>query len=244
MDEHIGRIPTPENWGADSLGKFLEDAHHNIIATFTNLLPQYNILAEIDKLYCKIIDNLNQSPEFVAGFFLIRTHSSFRGAVSLCLSGEVPEAYMVLRGCIESALYGLYVSDNLKRQEIWLRRHEDDESRGRVKNEFTIRKVLNHLKKIDEKTHKIVGSLYDRTIDYGAHPNERAISSQIRTESNGSRVNFTADYFLCGNIQQQFAIRSASQIGICCHDIFYNIFCNRYRILGIDKQLNQIRQGF
>ncbi len=28
---------TPEDWGTDSLGKFLEDARHNMVATFANL---------------------------------------------------------------------------------------------------------------------------------------------------------------------------------------------------------------
>lgn len=62
--------PTPD-LPSDSLGKFLVDAHHNIAATIANLRRQYDPLARIDQVYCDMIDNLNQSPEFVAGFFLI-----------------------------------------------------------------------------------------------------------------------------------------------------------------------------
>ncbi len=59
--------PTPPELPSDSLGKFLGDAHHNTVATFANLRPQYDALARIDRLYCDMIDNINQSLEFVAG---------------------------------------------------------------------------------------------------------------------------------------------------------------------------------
>ena len=230
--------------GTDALSRFIEDAHHNIFATYANLRPKYDALVSIDQVYCEMIENLNQSPEFVAGFFLIRTHSSFRGAARLCLSGQVAEAYMVLRSCLESALYGLYVAGYIKRQKIWLSRHDDDTSRRLVRNEFTIRNVLDHLQSIDANTHDIAQRFYDRTIDYGGHPNERAVNTQIKTVSSGSRVDFTAEYFLCGGLPHQLSLQSAAQIGICCLDIFYNVFRDRYRIISIDEQLDQIRQGF
>ena len=215
-----------------------------MVASSANLRPQYNALEVIDRLYCEMVENLNQSPEYVAGFFLIRTHCSFRAAARLSLSGQIAEAYMVLRGCLESALYGLYLAGDTSRQEIWFRRHDDGESLQRVREEFTIRKVLDHLRSIDGKTHKVAKQLYDQTIDYGAHPNERAVSTQIKTESTCSRVDFTAEYFLCGDLPQQVSLKTASQIGICCLDIFHYVWRDRYRILGIDERLDQIRQGF
>jgi len=243
-DKSIETYPTPKDWGTDSLGKFLEDAHYNMVATFSNLRPQYNALAKIDRIYTEIIDCLNQSPELVAPFFLIRSHSSFRGAVRLCLSGQIPEAQMVLRGCIESALYGLYVAGDTNRQEIWLRRHDDDASQRRVRNEFTIRNLMDHLNSIDAKTPKITQHLYDRTIDYGAHPNERAVFTQVKPEIVESRIDFTADYFVCGGLPQRSCLRSTAQIGICTLDIFYHVFQLRYQILGMDERLDQIRKGF
>jgi len=236
--------PTPPDLPSDSLGKFLADAYQNTAATFANLRPQYDALSTIDHLYCDMIENLNQSPEFVAGFFLFRTHSSFRGAARMCLGCQVAEAYIVLRSCLESALYGLYVAGGTNRQEIWLRRHDDDASRRRMINEFMIRNVLNHLQSIDSNLHDIAQSLYERTIDCGGHPNERAVSSQIKTETDGSHVDFTAEYFLCNDLPHRLSLKSSAQIGICCLDIFYNVFRDRYRILGIDERLDHIRQGF
>jgi len=206
--------------------------------------PEFDALAGIDALYSELIENLNQHPEFVARFFLIRTHSSFRGAVRLCLSGQVAEAYMVLRGCLESALYGLYMAGDTRRQETWLRRHEDATSLARVKNEYSIRNLKLHLQSIDPRTHDITQRLYDQTIDYGGHPNERVISTQITTEAIGSRDQFTAEYFLCGEVSHRLCLKCAAQIGICCIDILFTVFRDRWRILGIDQRLDQIREGF
>lgn len=226
-----------------SLGEFLADARHNIIATFANLRPQYDALAEIDTLFCGVINRLDQNPEIVAGFFVIRAHSSFRGAVRLCLSGQVAESYMVLRGCLESALYGLYVSGHTDRQEAWLRRHDDDTSLRRVRTQFTIRNVFDHLSSVDVTTFTISKKLYDRTIDYGGHPNERAVSTQIKTEVSASRVDFSAEYFLCGDLPHRLSLKSAAEIGVCCLDIFNSVFRDQFQSIKMHERLDLIRQG-
>jgi len=233
--------PTPSDWNVDSLSKFLDDAHRNVLVTFVNLRPQYDSLAAIDRLYCKITENLTQSAEIVSGLLLLRSHSSFRGAALACLSGQIAESYMLLRGSLESALYGLYIAGETNRQNIWVRRHENDASLRCMRNEFKISNLLNHLQSADSGTHDIAKSLYDRTIDYGGHPNEHAVSTQINIKSTGSRYDITHDYFNCGDSPHNFAIKSAAQVGICCLDIFYHVFRDRYRILGIDKSLNDIR---
>ncbi len=151
---------------------------------------------------------------------------------------------MVLRGCLEIALYGLYVARNEARQEIWLRRHDDDLSRRRVASDFTIRNVLENLQSADAKTHTVAKRLYEQTIDLGGHPNERTVSTQIETKTSGSHIEFTAEYVLCGDISHKLCLKTAAQIGICCLDIFAHVFEARYRLLGIDMRLDAIRQPF
>jgi hypothetical protein len=233
----------PPDWSRDPLSRFLDDARHNTVAAFKHCKPQFQRLSDIDAVYRLMLENLGQSQEFVSGFFLIRTHCSYLGATRLALSGQLAEAYMVLRGCLESALYGLYVAGSPYRQEIWLRRHDDEESEKRTKGEFQVRKVMDHLKEKDERTQAITQKLYDTTIDYGAHPNERAISSQITTTTDGTRANFSAEVFIVGNIPHAACMKSAARIGVCCMDIFSHVFRTRYEILGIDVRLDELRQG-
>lgn len=213
------------------------------MATALNCRPQFQRLSDIDALYWRMLENMNQSPEHFAGLFLFRTHCSFLGGCRLAFGGQVAEAYMVFRGALESALYGLYVAFDTSRQETWLRRHVDEASRKRVKDEFTIAKVMAHLKGIDERTHDIVKSLYDTTIDYGGHPNERTVSSQVATTQEGDRTNFSADVFNCGDLPHLACLKSAARVGIVCLDIFGHVFRARYKLLGIDLRLDQLRVG-
>jgi hypothetical protein len=236
-------LKPPPDWGKDALSKYLDDAEHNTVATVINCRSQFQRLSDIDALYCLMMDNLNQSSEYFAGFFLFRTHCSLRGACRLALGGQVAETYIVLRGCLENALYGLYVAFDTNRQEIWLRRHEDEASQKRVKNEFQVGKVLAHLQGIDERTHAIAKALYDTTIDYGGHPNERSVSTQITTTTDGNRTDFSAALFNVGDLPHLACLKSAARIAVCCLDIFGHVFRTRYLLLGIDARLDQLRQG-
>jgi hypothetical protein len=228
----------------DRLATFLDDAHHNARTTMAHLRLEYGALAAIDRLYCEITENLNHHPALLSGFFLIRSHSSFRGGVQLALGGLVAEAYMLLRGCLESALYGLYVAGDIGRQETWLRRHEDATSRRNVQREFTVSNVMGNLRLVDARTHGVAAALYERTIDLGGHPNERAVSTQVETISTDAGIEVTARQFQCGDVPHRLSLKSAVQVGICGLDILFHVFRERYRILGIDLRLDQLRQRF
>lgn len=237
-------LPLPPGWGRDALSDFIETARHNTIATFANLRPQYDALMQIDTIYREMIADLSQNPELVSGLLLFRSHSSFLGAVRLSLSGQVGEAYMVLRGCLESALYGFYVAGDTRRQNVWLNRHVDDASRRLVKSQFTICRMMDQLRLTDPKTCEVAQALYERTIDYGAHPNERAVTAQVKVETQGLGAKFTARYFVCNEPLHLACLRSTTQVGICCLDIFRIVFGDRYRVLGIDQRLDRLRKGF
>jgi len=106
-------INKPPDWGQDPLSKFIKDAWHNTYATFANLKPQYTHLEAIHSAYQKIKDNLINTPEWFASFFLMRAHASYLGGVQLSFSGQIPEAYMVLRGCLENRLLSATTSITL-----------------------------------------------------------------------------------------------------------------------------------
>lgn len=244
IDAHGTVSSMPSNWPKDSLARFLDDARHNMVASVANLPDEYRDLAEIDRLYCRIVDNLNRTSEPFPALFLIRTRSCLRAGVRLCLSGQVSETYMLLRGSLESALYGFYVKGDIGRQELWLRRHDDNDAKKRVREEFKILHLLNHLRAVDEKTASIAHRLYEDTIDYGGHPNERAINMSLNVKSSESRHEFRVSDFNCCDLMQLSTIKTTVRVGICSLDIFFHIFPERYKILQIDVALNKIRRRF
>ena len=89
------------------------------------------------------------------------------------MSGQAAETYASLRLCLENGLYGLYPSQHPGSRETWLRRHDSDQAKQRVRSEFTIRNLFDSLRGLDTKEAAVAEQLYERCIDYGAHPNER-----------------------------------------------------------------------
>jgi len=233
----------PPGWGDDPLSKFIQDAIDNTYATFHNLKFPYNRLRDIHIVFNTIANHIDRTPNWFAAFFLIRSHAAFLGAVRLALSGQVPEAYMVLRGCLENALYGLYVTRNPSSQETWLRRHDNEESKKKIKNEFKVSNLLSLLENEDPRLRDIANELYERTIDYGGHPNERAFFSVAKKKSDESKTIIQLAYLIGNEPALQLCLKSCAQIGVCALSIFQKIYKERFDILGLSDQLTTLKRG-
>jgi len=172
-------IIDPPNWGNDPLSDFIRSAYENAFATFVNMKSDYERLRNIDGKFRKAIDYLYNTPDWFSGFFLLRSHSSYLGAVRLSMSAQVYETHMVLRGCLESALYGFFVAKDAEAKETWINRHESEQTLKLMKKTFQMRPILSLLNKTDERVYDAIQELYDRTIDYGAHPNPHGVLGNL-----------------------------------------------------------------
>jgi len=150
---------------------------------------------------------------------------------------------MVYRGCLENALYGLYLSRTPASQETWLRRHDDEKSKKDVRREFKIQNLLKLLKSEDDKLHHAVNQLYERTIDLGGHPNERAFFSVMKQTKDPLKITFDSAYLIGNEAALQLGLKSCAQIGICALLIFQRIYPERFDILGLSDQLNSLKKG-
>ncbi len=186
----IPPLPPPKGWGDDEITKFLDALRGNAYATYANLQPQFQRLVAIDSAYRKLVDSLYNMEDWFAAFFLHRAHSNFLAAVRLCVSVQIPETYAVLRSCLETALYGFYLSRNPGSCETWLRRHESEAHKQKVRDEFKIGDLLKLLNSANPKEGQAAATLYETTIDYGAHPNERAIMQTLTMTKDPSKVEF------------------------------------------------------
>ena len=233
--------PDPLKWGEDSLSEFIKVAYENTFATYVNLRAEYKLLEDIDKIFRILIENLINTPEWFAGFFLLRTHSSFLGGARLTLSGQIPEAFMVLRGCLENAIYGLYLSRHPESRKTWLRRHHNKEAYEKVKNEFRMGRLLDDfLSKVDKNLYQMANTLYKRTIDYGAHPNEAALTSNLKLSKGQDYVKFNLNYLTGDSLLLRLCLKTNAQIGVCSLYIFRHVYRERYDIVGISDMLETL----
>lgn len=159
------------------------------------------------------------------------------------MAGQASDLYPILRSCLEYSAYGLYIDHNDHLGEIWLRRHDDEAGLKAVKAEFKIQKIRNAISNKDKRLAEIFDELYQRCIDYGAHPNERGLSINGRIEDqNGDKV--ISQHLLHGNGPiLDFLLKTTSQVGVCALQIFQLALVSRFELLGVRFELPRLREG-
>ena len=214
---------------------------YNVFATFDSKKSEYKLLKDIDAIYQKAIDYFLNTPSFLPAMFFLRAHSAYRGACRLSMSGQIPETFVLLRSCIENGLYALHVFKNKVAEEIWVGRHDDEQSLKKTKGEFATWKVMKTLQGIDEWLYKVTSQLYENTIDWGAHPNERAISSSMKIIKEENKTEFKQLYLSGDTPQLAFGLKSTARVGLCSLFIFRHIFRERFDLISISEEMKTFK---
>jgi hypothetical protein len=95
------------------------------------------------------------------------------------MAGQIAEVFPQLRACLEYAAYALHIDRNNDLVEVWLRRHDDHDTLNAVKNHFKISEIKKSIRTTNRHVADVFDELYQRTIDFGGHPNERAITGNL-----------------------------------------------------------------
>jgi len=148
-----------------------------------------------------------------------------------------------MRGCLENGLYGVYIYDNNERQHIWVNRDKDSPARKKVLNEFKMGNIFNFFEKVDSKTCAVARELYDSTIDYGAHPNRKAVLGSVRQRKEKETVHLDMDVITDDNNYSRLGLKRNMQVGLCALKIFRNIYAQRYDSLELTNKINKLEQG-
>jgi hypothetical protein len=242
LDRPILNMP-PKGWGNDEITKFFELLQDNAYATYSNLQPWFQKFVAIDSAYRELIDNLNNSADWFAAFFVLRAHSNYLAAIRFSISGQIPETYSVLRSCLENGLYGFYLSRNPGSQETWLRRHNSEDHKQKVRDEFKVGAFLKILNSIDAKEGQVADTLYERAIDCGAHPNELALMQILKMTKDADKIEFKVSYAEGNSPQFQLALKTTAQVGVCVLGIFRLVYKERFDLIGLTDSLNKLRVG-
>lgn len=236
-------LAPPPRWGSDDLTHFIEMCRNNQFATFANK-PTFCHLVRIDKCFVKVLDNsVNPRPWFPLQFFH-RSHSAYRAACALTMAGQTVEVNALLRLSLESAAYGLYIKDDTARAEVWLSRHDGDDHIKKQRSEFQYSKVKQHILTVSPELGAILDTLYERTIDYGAHPNERGFSSNTQMNEEGDHVQFVHIYLQANGLPLDLALKSTGQVGLWSLRVFEQIYPERWKRLGINNDVIDLMRYF
>jgi hypothetical protein len=168
------------------LRAFLKAANENESECLGEYSDFIGFIDKIDGLFRNFIAvELRGDP--LAATLFINAHASFLAAARLAVSGQSPPTFMALRGALESALYGLIVSQSKENGSIWLNR---DRNLDRSRRLYTARNALNLLKN-DPNLHAGATEAYELTIEFGAHPNARSVLEHLKPGEGPPRMSLT-----------------------------------------------------
>jgi len=234
----------PNGWGSDALTDFLTHFRGNQFATFANKGQAMADLVRIDAQYVKLAGTINPRPYYPMQF-LLRAHSAYRAGMAVVMGGQQYEAQALLRLCLEHAAYGFYIGSDKNRCERWLRRGDSDANRKAVKDEFQIGKIKAHIRAQAATIEATFDHLYNRLIDLGAHPNEAgySLNSTMSKTAEGD-VHLQTIYLQGDGLSLDLGMKTAAQVGIWSLLVMQLLYREKFELLGIRAELDDLRQRY
>lgn len=244
MGNHAGNQPLPPSpgWGADSLTEFIEIAYQNRFATFVNKKGWFQRLARLDVCFMRIAKDWLNPPDDIAALLFLRCHAAYRATCEHALAGQVADTFPQIRACLEYAGYALHIHKQPDRGEMWLRRHDDEASMKAVKNEFTVSNIRVTIGKSNQQAAKVFDELYQRAIDFGAHPNERSVTGSLAIEKHEDRTMYQQIYLHGDGLALVHGLKTTAQTGVCALEILQEVFAARFELLGVRSELLKLRK--
>lgn len=235
--------PRPAVW-KKPLFEFIENGWNNTLAVAHNKNVVAMRLAEIDEIFddAHKISAPDDIAHLLPAFLFMRSLSAFRASVmvGLCLPTD---SYALQRSCLENAGYARLIADDPSRSSDWLKRNDTPESLQLVRDTFTQKKIKKSIETKDENLAAVYQSLYERCIDFGAHPNEKAVTLNVNKET--LRTKSIQFVLMPGDgIALDHALRTAAQVGICSLKVFASIFNAQFETNGFSQRLSRVSQGF
>jgi hypothetical protein len=189
-----------------------------------------------------VLTNIINPADAISPLMFYRCHSVYRAACATSMAGQAAETFVLLRSCLEYAAYGFAMFRDPKLATVWLERHEDAQSRRASVQEFQIIKIREMIDGVDTGLTSVFQELYDRAIDFGAHPNVRAAGSNMAIEERDGMTYIIQQYTNKEGDALELGLRSTAQVGVCCLMLFQHAYQAKFLLLGVRDTLLELRQ--
>jgi len=172
---------------------------------------------------------------------LLRCQYAYKAAAGMALSGQVVEAFVMMRSCLEYAGYALAIFQDPTLQTVFMARHASAAGMKAQKSTFQIGKIRSIIASFDTTLAEHFQTFYDRSIDFGAHPNPHAIMSAFQMPERLLDQSFTVLALSNDPKLLRFVMKNAAQVGLTALFIFRHIFKAKFEVLGIREEMDKLR---
>jgi hypothetical protein len=233
---------TPPGWAADELTRFLQQTHQQQYASFHNKKQAVGRLVAIDELFVRVSKNwLNPQSEVEAMLFL-RCHAAFRAAAGESMAGQAVECYRQCRGMLENAAYAVHIHRDRSLAIVWLNRHQDEAGMKASKKAFQHIAVTASVAAANQHAGKRFEELYQRTIDWGGHPNERSVTGNMKMIEEPDRRVMLAIMLHGDGVELDMALKTVAQCGMVSLELLQVLYNAKFEILGINAAMLDLRK--
>jgi hypothetical protein len=144
---------------------------------------------------------------------------------------------------LEFAAYAVHIDRHPDLSEIWFDRHKDPASMKAQREAFAHGRVLAAVTAANKLAGERFSILYQDAIDLGAHPNERAIRSNLEiVETAGGRTIFSIMQHEDGPAIDH-VLRMVAQCGLVSMEMFQSVFGARFERLGVNTAMLDLWEG-
>jgi len=172
----------------------------------------------------------------------VRSHSSFLAACRLAMSGQLPEAYAVMRVGLEQAWYSLHIEKDPtppSRLEVWLRRNENPQALALCKREFTVKRVSSTHEALDPAAAADLKAIYEDLIDFGAHPNQLGVLAAAHSKK-GKSAEYSIGILYPEEVPVLLSLKMAAAVGIGALKVLGLVYPERFKIMGLDTEIERL----
>jgi hypothetical protein len=223
----------------DDLEEFFKDAASNRMANTANFAAEYQILSRIDKCFTAPALRFSKSKSFICALLFLRSQYAFKSAVGMSLSGQVTEAFQMIRSCLEYAGYTLAISEKPRLESVWMGRNMTPEGMKAQKTAFKISEVRAAITRHDALLADIFNENYERAIDFGGHPNPHATMSTI-TMGGTEAEFFSVEALSSDSRVLMHALKSTAQAGLTALHIVKFVYPAEFEQHGVIQEMDAL----
>lgn len=141
------------------------------------------MIHEMDRIFHQEIFAHKYDANAATMLLAMNSYMMLSNAVLQALSGHQVAVLPVARAALESACYAYLTSSDNKMSEVWFNRDKSKTATDNCRKAFTIGATVAKLRCISPDMADYLKKTYDLSIEYGAHPNIKAISHHLRDRS-------------------------------------------------------------
>jgi hypothetical protein len=228
-------------WEQSELARFFDAVHHNQRAHAENFPLAFSVLTEIDACFALGGKNLINPEVPLTGTLFLRSQYAYKTAAGAALAGQIVEAAQAYRLCLEMAAYALVLKGDPALVEVFILRHADAASKKLQRDAFNSATARAAVKAADPKLGEIFVELYERSIDFGAHPNPHGLFSAMEMRQGDEETTLVSAALCVDRAPLLHTFKAVAQSGMTALHIMQHVFAAKFQLLGIRARLETLR---